>query len=155
MKQPFALSLALLLLFPCCLSAQDVTEPAAQAPDASPTPTEVPSPTEVPQAVDSSSVTNKYAITSYEPATASYSRKLKRGGKHKLGRIDVPKRPAVCLPAVYRGCLIHFTRLFCITVHFILSYNTLVLYFSFLNVFKNCSFSNQKGIPSTMPTDTS
>ena len=71
MKQPFALSLALLLLFPCCLSAQDVTEPAAQAPDASPTPTEVPSPTEVPQAVDSSSVTNKYAITSYEPATAS------------------------------------------------------------------------------------
>ncbi|MBR6450096.1 MAG: outer membrane beta-barrel protein [Fibrobacter sp.] len=77
MKQPFALSLALLLLFPCWLSAQDVTEQATQAPDASPTPTEVstpaeiPAPTEVPQAVDSSSATNNYAITSYEPATAS------------------------------------------------------------------------------------
>ena len=36
-----------------------------------PTPTEAPAPAEVPQAVDSSSVTNNYAITSYEPATAS------------------------------------------------------------------------------------
>ena len=86
MKQPFVLSLAFLLLFPCWLSAQDVTEPAAQEPNASlippevPSPAEIPTPTETPQAVDSPSITDKYAITSYEPATASPTDSLQASG---------------------------------------------------------------------------
>ena len=86
MKQPFVLSLAFLLLFPCWLSAQDVTEQAAQAPDASLTSTEVlpqaniPTPTEISQAVETPSITDKYAITSYEPATASPTDSLQASG---------------------------------------------------------------------------
>ena len=86
MKQPFVLSLAFLLLFPCWLSAQDVTEPVAQEPNASltppevPSPAEIPAPTETPQAVDSPSITDKYAITSYEPATASPTDSLQASG---------------------------------------------------------------------------
>ncbi|MBP5769250.1 MAG: outer membrane beta-barrel protein [Fibrobacter sp.] len=85
MKQPFSRYLAFLLLFPCWLSAQDVTEQAVQAPDSSLTPTAVPTPTEVsttaenpapaaiPQ-IDSASATPiNYEITSYEPTTATDS----------------------------------------------------------------------------------
>lgn len=85
LKQPFSRYLAFLLLFPCWLSAQDVTEQAVQAPDSSltpaavPTPTEVsttaenPSPAAIPQ-IDSASATPiNYEITSYEPTTATDS----------------------------------------------------------------------------------
>jgi chemotaxis protein histidine kinase CheA len=85
LKQPFSRYLAFLLLFPCWLSAQDVTEQAVQAPDSSLTPTAVPTPTEVsttaenpapaaiPQ-IDSASATPiNYEITSYEPIKATDS----------------------------------------------------------------------------------
>lgn len=71
MKRNFVLSLALLLLFPCWLCAQDTTEPTIQDTSAILTPPETPSPAEIPQVEGTPSVTDKYAITSYEPATAS------------------------------------------------------------------------------------
>ena len=83
MKQPFSRYLAFLLLFPCWLSAQDITEQAVQAPDSSLTPTAVPTPTEVsttaenptpaaiPQIDSASAAPINYEITSYEPTTAT------------------------------------------------------------------------------------
>ena len=67
------LSSAFLLLFPCVLSAQDVTEPVAQEPNASLTSPEVPSPAAIPQIDSTSTAPLNYEITSYEPTTATDS----------------------------------------------------------------------------------
>lgn len=67
------LSSAFLLLFPCVLSAQDVTEPVAQEPNASLTSPEVPSPAAIPQIDSASTAPLNYEITSYEPTTATDS----------------------------------------------------------------------------------
>lgn len=67
------LSSAFLLLLPCWLFAQDVTDPVAQEPNATLTPPAAPTPADIPQ-IDSTSTTPlNYEITSYEPTTTSAS----------------------------------------------------------------------------------
>lgn len=73
MKKLFVSPIAFLLLFPCWLFAQDVTNPAAQEPNASQTSLEVPTPAAIPQIDSTSTVPINNEITSYEPTKATDS----------------------------------------------------------------------------------